>query len=277
MVTGIQGTTCASPIKTQNEQPQKPKLNIALIDIFKKTYDSGCIDWDDLPDVSHGDITKRIIQEGLPNAEIDCFGESMIGSLDEILKNIHNGKKYDALNLSCGIDNKFSELSKAIGKPITSENISENIDEVKKLINRSTKDKHTMQLKQIIEKLDEIADTGTKVYIAAGNERNKRLNLLTLSKKNNSVGALDLKGKKARFSNANSLVNKWEIGVFKIKQIKDSNGKIGFDYTGDGSIDIYADQTTAHYKRRSWKGIRGTSFSCPTALVNDLKEKEATN
>lgn len=257
--------------------------NIAIIDDFAKP--SVFIDFDFEPDVSHGNVVKRLIEEGLPTAKIDCFdyGGAGIGAqdwqntnihLDEILTKIKDGKKYDAINLSLGNAISFEELSKDMDVNITPENVAQKKDVIKKWLNspQSISPKIGI-IAEIINKLDKLSEKKVQVYVAAGNAGKDSFNILTIVNGAKVVGCLEKDGSKDSDSADNSLVNDWKLGVLNVKKLTDSSGRSGFDYTGDGSIDIYCDQTTSFIKWSNPFDISGTSFSAPKALVDDLKKK----
>lgn len=88
----------------------------------------------------------------------------------------------------------------------------------------------------------------------------------------NVVGALNTNKKKSKDSADNSLVTDWATGIFKIHKMRDTKGRVGFDYTGDGTIDISAERTTSEKKKPS-PYISGTSVAAPVSLVRGLKNK----
>lgn len=100
------------------------RKRIAIVDDF--TNKSVFIDADFKPDLTHGEVVSRFLEEGLPDAELVrfkghcikatddempsdeeniCFLRSISEQLDKILQDIKNGKTYDAINISLGFDN----------------------------------------------------------------------------------------------------------------------------------------------------------------------------
>src|SRR5699024_6942913 len=107
--------------------------------------------------------------------------------------------------------------------------------------------------------LERLSAKGVKIYISAGNKGKNYLNLYTLADNVNVVGATNSYGTaKTKFSNNNSLVNRWFKGVFSVKKIKDKDGQTGFDINEDGKIDILAKDTTSRLKIAA-ESIYGTS------------------
>lgn len=257
------------------QKPLQKNKDIAIVDDFK-TKDI-CIDFDFTPDVSHGEVVKRFIQEELPQANIDTFqitktnGATYAPALKSVLDKIQKGRKYDALNLSMSAPVDFTYLSKKVGKQITPDNVIQNADNIKKWIYSEKNDKTVIQLREALEQLDKISAGGVQIYVAAGNEGKNKFNLLNLAKNAKVVGSVNSKGQKTNFTEDNSFVKNWDLGSFSIKRAYDSKGKLGFDYTGDGSVDIYAEKTTSWFKFGSFSNIEGTSISCPRKLAKDLK------
>lgn len=265
---------------------KKPK--IAIMDNFEDK--SVFVDWDNKPDISHGDAVKRFIEEELPDAEIECFNnitmnekptlekaeesfKTLNENLNKVLKNIENGKKYDAINISQSSYIDIFLLSMQLNKTITPENISEHKDEIKKWLETVKTDGTGEQLKQIIKNFDKISSKGVPIYVGAGNKGSSMFNMYTLGNNNYSVGALDNNKEKTDFSADNSTITHWAKGVFDVKKITDKSNKTGFDFTGDGTIDIETKDTTAFFKIGASK-IMGTSFSTPKALIHDLKGQD---
>lgn len=272
-------------VKTPPDKTSGSNKKVAIIDDF--TTKSVFIDKDAKPDVAHGEVVKRFIQEGLPQAQIDCFGvkseegndaflKSANAGLDSIIKKINNGEKYDALNISFSATTYYSTISEQMGEEITPENIAQKKDAIKKWMENEKTDQGLIEIKEMIKKLDVISSKGVPVYICADQGKHQKtkgfqvFNLLTLTDNVKSVGLLNEKGDKSRYATDNSLITDWSQGEFKIQKKTDSDGKTGFDYTGDGTIDVYEEQTTSSSKKVNPKGLIGTSFSSPKALARDL-------
>ncbi len=254
-------------------------MRIAIIDDF--TNKSVFIDNDNNPDISHGQLVKRFIQEGLPNAQIESLDmnspHNISTQLDYILTNIKNGQKYDAINLSAGNDANIELLSQILDEKITPENLAKNKELIRNWyysIGDDCDNKDLVEIKESIQKLSEIASCGVPIYVAAGRNDKKTFNVMTLADNVNTVGALNSQGEKTEQLKDNSLINKWELGVFEIKKVKDKDNKKGFDFTGDGSIDVYNDETSSLLKTRNTQIMSGTSISAPRVLVKDLLKKE---
>ncbi|MBR5303990.1 MAG: hypothetical protein IKU37_04090 [Candidatus Gastranaerophilales bacterium] len=261
---------------------QKPAKNILVIDNFRS--DNIDINGDFLCDVSHGFVTSSMIEKNLPDAKVvkcHIFPEKGINQdfvvnrfdslLTSVLECIEKGKKFDAINLSLGFSAKYNVLSKKLGFNITPENIAENAQKV-----RNVMEKADNQLKVqcfsvkkvvgILEKMDKITSKGTKIYIAAGNSSDRCFNLLTLADNIVSVGGVDKKGNFVVYSDRNTLVNRFENGEVISKSV-DS----GFDFTGDGIADVKKEETSAFFNFATvFARFEGTSFATPRALVKDL-------
>lgn len=271
-------------VKRPVDKSNAPVKKIALLDDF--TNKSIYIDADDTPDLPHGEVVKRFIQEGAPNAKIEIFKmtASSDGSiraadvnraLDKVLEQIDKGEKYDALNISAGNYLSFAEVSKELGKSITPANLEQNSGSIKQLLFKQNTGERGIQLKAEFDKIEKISSKGVPIYMAAGNQGRDYFNMYSLAKGVRSVGSLESNGKKADFSADNQLVTKWVQGVFNITETYDSKGKAGFDFTGDGSIDIYSNNCSSPRPpfTRDTSELWGTSFSSPKALAQDLNIK----
>jgi len=171
-------------------------------------------------------------------------------------------------------DYDFDMLSISLRKKITPDNIKQNKSEIKNWFNTAAGGEKEVKIRDIIAKLDEISSRGVKIYISAGNKDNSHLNgfnLFSLVNNARVVGALDANKKKDKLSANDSLITNWETGVFKIRKFRDKNGKFGFDYTGDGTIDIYEDRTTSS-KKIPRPSLFGTSFATPKVLAGENKK-----
>ncbi|NLF82362.1 MAG: S8 family peptidase [Candidatus Gastranaerophilales bacterium] len=275
----------------KGEQPSDKQKRIAIVDDF--TNKSVFIDADFKPDLTHGEVVSRFLEEGMPDAELVrfnghciqatddempsdeeniCFLRSISEQLDKILQDIKNGKTYDAINISLGFDVDFAPYSESFG--VSLQNIASDKKIIKDwILSPEAQKEHEgwKELGNLIKKLDSISANNIPIYIAAGNKGANFYNLFDLGDNSITVGSLNKKGKKANFSARNSAVDRWEQGVFDIKHITDKNSKIGFDYTGDGTVDITDDKTTAWWKLPNPFKLLGTSVSTPKAIVRDLK------
>ena len=83
-----------------------------------------------------------------------------------------------------------------------------------------------------------------------------------------TVGSLDKYGEPAYYSANNSLVSRWEKDSIKVKNTK---GGYTVD-TGFGRFFVDKNNTTGLFHLPRFKNIKGTSFSTPRALVEDMKK-----
>lgn len=273
--------------KAANKNAIAPKssankaLTVALVDDFSNTIPIGISSELSLSEI-HGNIGKRFLEEGLPKgSKIETFNTNIandnVNSFDEIdkalnkiLENMKKGKKYDAIDLPAADYISFENLSKLLGKNITSQNVAEYKKEIRKLMFN----KFSIEEGKVLKKLDEISDRGVPIYTAAGNEGKDFFNMFSLANKINVVGALDKDGQKTQFSADNKLVTDWQPGIFDITEKCDSTSKCGFDYTGDGSIDLYSGKTAPYIIIDYGNTIKGTSFSTSIALTKQFKSKK---
>ena len=244
---------------------------IAVIDEYR--YPVVKIDCDNKPDMIHGEAVEAFIKKGLPNAQIHRFDTnldeiSIKNALDKIIK---SGIKYNAINISKSSDIKISDLAALIGLDINAQNLKDNKELIKERFFASSF-QEAKDIKDIINNLELLASQGVKIYVSAGNKGKDYLNLYTLADNINVIGAANKYGvSKSNFSCDNSLVTRWCKGIFKIKKVKNSDGKTAFDINEDGKADISAIDTTSKLKFPK-RYIFGTSFAAPNALVSDLKK-----
>ncbi len=265
----------------KTEVVQKNIKNIWVVDNFE--YSGVDINGDLLADVSHGFVTSSIIEKGLPFANVfkknifqnssnDSVAKRLDFVLDSALKKIKKGEKIDAINLSIGFDVPYESLSLEVGKKLTPENIKEHSKSIKSFMKRrrsfKIKTRPMKRLAKVLDKMDSLSAKGVKIYVASGNSYDMKFNLLTLADDIVNVGALTKRGKKALYSDKNSLINRWEKGVVTPKRA----GR-GYDITDDGLVDVKKDETTALFRINwPWLGIDGTSFAAPRAIVKDFSK-----
>ncbi len=259
-------------------------LNILVIDGFKKNHVR--IDIDATPDIPHGVLVSKIIETGLPNANVYkksvTVGEDIKKSTDsivgELFKEIREGKTYDAVNCSTGNEITFPDLSAAMGTVINAENIAKNAKMVKdflrncpdEILNKYNSAQNIKSSMEYVNLLDSLSARGTKVYVSGGNNGNYSLNLLSLVDNSICVSSLNNEGKKAFYSSSNSLVNRFEKDNIRIKKV---NGGYVLD-TGYGDVFVDRKNTTSLCHIPSLRKLRGTSFAPPKALVKDFNSSK---
>lgn len=291
LVTGLSATVLKTGMKQEikvvdrlvnkSELVQKNVKNIWVIDNFQ--YPAVDVNGDLLADVSHGFVTSSIIEKGLPFANVfkknifqkashDSVAKRLDLVLDSALHKIKKGEKIDAINLSMGYSVPYESLSIEMGMKLTPENIKEHSKAVKSIMKKRRsfriKTEPMKRLAKVLDKMDSLSAKGVKIYIASGNSYDLKFNLLTLADDVVSVGALTKRGKKACYSDRNSIINRWEKGVVSPKRAGN-----GFDITGDGIADVKKNETTALFRINwPWLGFDGTSFASPRAIVKDLSK-----
>lgn len=260
----------------------KPK-NFIVFDNFYKSNVK--IDNDMIPDVPHGVVISKIIENGIPNANIKKISipseEESSDTLDlqnlfsGIFKDLKSGKKYDAMNLSLGHLIEFDEFSNQTGLNITQTNIASKVRMIKEYIKSHQQKKlvnfknDTIDLKTLTKELDvfdSLSSNGVKIYVAGGNNGEKVFNLLSLINNSVTVGSKGLMWGKAWYTANNSLIKRWEDGSLNVR-----NTFNGFSVTEEMKSDIPYNKTTALIKFPHMPQNRGTSFATPKAIVNDFK------
>lgn len=260
---------------------QNKTKHYAIIDSYsQKTVD---VDGDKIPDTSHGEVVEKVIRDRHPGVKISRYDtasdkykhaldqKKTMNALDDIYDRIKSGEHFDGVNLSASSDVRIKSLNRYTDPdhPISKDNISENEAKLRNN-DRYKSNLEYWKTDKVINKLEKVTSEGVPVYTAAGNDGPKNYNQYGLAKGVTQVGALGVDGKKHPSSADNSDVKRWAQGEVEIKSVKDSSGKIkGYDYTGDGKMDISADKTSGKGKTFKPKKIFGTSFSTPKALSED--------
>lgn len=214
--TATNTTTGKTTSSTTSSKPatSDKKYTIAVVDFCDNADSDIDLDGDGKGDMAHGNVVASMIKANFENSDVYTFditqnsagttNERLVASLESILEEIKSGScKYDALNLSLSSRITYSDLSKALGKTITKDNVSQYSSEIRNwLINQGSKNGYTTTAK-VVQLLEQIEAAGCDIYIAAANVNDgtdDELNLYTLAKSTTSVGALSKSGGKASFS-----------------------------------------------------------------------------
>lgn len=179
---------------------------IGIIDVFKKNglfFNSKS-----KPDKPHGELVKEIITNSAPHTEVTQY-EVKAKKIDgqfkfdhkSVLKQLKRVKeeKFDYLNLSLCFPHEY----KAGGKSFNPDELHypEIVSQLKGNMPKG--------VKNIIDEIETIADSGTEVYISSGNGHNI-FNLLSLSRNTHTIGALDKQAKSpVPYFTDNSLVENY--------------------------------------------------------------------
>lgn len=249
---------------------------ILILDCFYKNNVK--IDKDFVEDVAHGKIVSGIIENGLPNADVykknikysDLENnDSMVTHITKpLIKELKEGKTYDAINLSISAEMPFTTLSKRFGKEINPENIQENAITLKKFLreNREKLSDTADAAISLVDCMDSISANGTKIYVSAGNGGKDKFNLLALIDNAVNVGSVDNKGYVKKFSEDHSLINRWVHDDLPLTTVKD-----GYTIdTGDDKIFINKKNCSGLFHIRKKENLDGTSFAAPKAIIHDL-------
>lgn len=254
----------------------QPKT-FAIIDSFnKKNVD---IDSDEKPDVSHGEIVEKMLLTEQPDAKIIRYDVShdkvpgatnpdrVYDALTDVARRIDSGEKIDGVNYSASDDQKINIIGIWVKGRLTKNNIADKKEEIKNNF-------HKLPENKTVKALEKVASKGTPVYIPSGNKSSDNYNLLGVAKGVTQVGSTNDKGEKEKYSGNNSDVKTWAQGTYKVNFLKNDSGKItGYDYTGDGKMDLPAEESTTKGDidkiRDFGKSIKGTSYASPRALGRD--------
>ena len=278
---GSSSSSSGSTSATSNK-----KYTIAVVDFCDNSDSDIDLDGDGKGDMAHGNVVASMLKATFQNSDVYTFditknsagstNDRLVASLQSILDEIKSGScKYDALNLSLSSRITYSDLSKALGKTITKDNVSKYASEIRNwLVNQGSKNGYSTTAK-VVQLLEQIEAAGCDIYVAAANVNDgsdDELNLYTIATSTTSVGALNKSGSKASFSFNNSLIDKWALGEIEVKKVKDSNGNFaGYDINGDGKVDIGKSYTSGGSGLSTNAYLKGTSFASPYQLIQDLK------
>lgn len=274
----------------QDEEPQittpqaTDNFTVAVVDYCDDSDSDIDLDGDGVGDMAHGNVVAHLIEATFRNSDVWTFditqnskystNERMIASLQTIVNELKDGScQYDAVNLSLSSRITYSDLSAALGKNITKDNVAQYQQEIRNwLLTKGASNGYTTTAK-VVQLLEEIESLGADVYIAAANVNDgtdDELNLYSIANNTTTVGANDRTGSKASFSFKNSLIDTWALGEIEVKKIKDSSGNLkGYDLNNDGVVDIDGSYTSGG-KNSSNAYLRGTSFASPYRLIQEL-------
>ncbi|OGH99377.1 MAG: hypothetical protein A2104_07920 [Candidatus Melainabacteria bacterium GWF2_32_7] len=235
------------------------------------------IDGDSIPDLSHEETISRIVKATCPDIQIKPFKieghknnpdyfdlDQALEKLSEISEIVENGEKIDAVNVSLGKEILINTFRECTGLPVNGENIINYKDQIREWLKNPSiplavktiidfkepgKSGRMIQefktINKIIDAIEQITDKGVPVYIGAGNEGPEYFNILALAKGSIPVGALDAKSNKKSFSADNSLINRFEQGIYNISAVTDKdNTIIGYDLTGDNKPEVLANEVS---------------------------------
>ena len=264
-----------------------PKTIVVVDDFVHKDV---TVDCDFIGDISHGEVSSFLLEQGLPNANIlkrNIFPPRrrakkapVLENLDTLcrsmLNDIREGKKFDAINLSLGFSIPYPVISREFGKQITPENIRYYAKDIKQYLKTNPDKEFSVIasypksiLASVLDKLDTLSSKGVKIYHAGGNSSDSHVCFLSLVDDVFNVGALDKRGRQAIYSNKSSLVNRWENGVVK-SEMKEE----GYDITGDGKVDVPFKRATSWFKlQMPYMKLEGTSFAVPRAIIKDFSQE----
>lgn len=253
--------------------PVKTSLNptVALVEKFDgKVVD---IDGDNIPDLSHGDLLFRMSRSIYPEASIKKYAinstsadpyefdvDTLCLQLNKLSKDIAKGEKISAVNLSLSKDIDIDFLRNCSNISITRENLSDKRAELrnwfknpklslqaKTLINYKSKNNKSSEnieeefrkINNVLESIESITRKGVPVYTAAGNKGPEFINIFNIANGVIPVGANNTRGEILGLSGNNSLVNRYEQGIYNVSEIQEKSGKtIGYDITGSGKTEV---------------------------------------
>lgn len=218
-------------IKETNIVPKK----IIQVDTFSGTHN---IDYGGNIGFHHGEIVRKHIERNNPIADIETVNitdfstkeisdEAYIMTLEDILQRISNGEKIDVINCSFGADFKPDTD--------TDEDAMHSSSAITDIINKKFS---TDSSNKIIQLLEQITKTGTRVVFAAGNEGKDYISLEFGAKGIDVVGAINDNGSVCDFSSARNFAFHYEKGRYSYKA-----NRYGINITGKPGVDFSYENT----------------------------------
>lgn len=226
-------------------------------------------------------------QEMLENPD-ENFGFDKRSGLKKLAKDVENGARYDAINLSMGEVVRIEDLALVTKLPLTRNNLAQYKDKVREWFKKSKLPSIKKENEQL-ESIEKITAKGIPFFISGGNSGKDCVNLLSFAKGATTVGAL-IGDNKADYSANNSLVTEWGQGDYIINRIEDKKGKLaGYNITDSFKNDVPVRETSI--KKDPFEGddspnnnkvlrnifatevISGTSYASPSAVGKYLRKK----
>lgn len=271
---------------------------IMVIDRFSGPENFIDINGDRIPEISHGDVIVKILEKFVdPSAifRIDIIGPSYLEALSDAALYIKNTPDTEwVVNFSQQtFGTTLAGLREVTGiAELTPENLREHKQNIRAALNNLFKRYMTQSgaltvLEQTyvanwgsVMRLDEMADAGAVIYVAAGNEGADQVNLFSLAKGTITIGSSDLENtaKPAAYCPAHTLVDRLDKGFFPIREIRNAYGVSGFNFTGGNTPDIAYEMvynSTIQQELKRYRlaetyqsppddyGLWGTSFAVP--------------
>ena len=231
---------------------------IVVIDQFKKKTvdidgDQRMFSEESKADISHGEAVVAHLKMALPQAHIVCIESEKTDDrklLAELLKLKKSGHQIDAINLSRAIAHLTltpSQWTAMTGVKVTKENLLEIRKEVKAKIAELSKIKYSpfAGAHRTIVGLERLAANGVKVYIGAGNDGPEFISAYNFAEGTFGVRAVDANKIPSEYSAHNQLLNRTARGDFNSVPIRDNGRTLGYDITGDGTLDVRAARTSS--------------------------------
>lgn len=229
------------------------------------------IDGDSLPDLSHAEVIKRILEAYLPKAKITVKNpnEFVYTQKTDILTLVQRALQwcldegFDYINLSNGPAYHYSRVQ-VLHKKMTPENLlklkprfrQENLEGVFSKYPDTSK---------IIALLDELVKAGTRLFVSASNDAGT-FNLLHMAEGTDNIGGMTMAYKPVVGFSDNTLLNNYSKAVFNVYKLKR-----GYDITGDGKVDVLNKEVSGQGKAKVMpEKYCGKSSKTTLATANDI-------
>lgn len=263
------------------------------------------IDKDGKGDYTHGKMVEKFLKIFKPLAQVKFFQvkkhppEYYKVNDHDLLKVLKEARDYvkahpvKAVNLSLGNSLEIDEIKQLTGyklkdtilskkdraklqhyyRQVFEKNFSKPIPEDKEL----TEHEETILTSRIIKVLEDIAATGTPIFIAAGNLGKTTLNLFNLARGSHAVGSVGISDNISAFSPEHNFLE-YARGEFLVNQLI-INGKIaGYNLTGGFDIEITPEELSNtnkdlnHYYGQDFIGKNVQDYLISKEDFNYLKD-----
>ncbi len=252
---------------------------MAIIDVFSSFGDYKIGKKVKIP---HGKIVSKFATAGLDDkVGVLAFDttprgksewQAMQDALEDLVEIVKKGSDVKALNLSVGVNADYEKISNTVGDIVNKNNVEQFKTKILEKLKKSKipKDQNTVGM---INAINELVDNGVQVFSASGNNNGIGIDLLSLSNAQHIVKANDYSNATQAFSNAAAKgIHNFEMIYDKAGNLTGlTNGTISFDASDIPNMPKPSKLLGKIFQEKN-ATIKGTSFSCPSALNEYLKQ-----
>ena len=272
---GTVNSNVLSANKSLTTKKQKAEFNVAIIDSFSPSASPAIdLNGDGINDTSHGGETShgKLIETYITAnskkpvlfLEVDKDKNKGLGaSFAELISKIDSGVEIDAINISQSIglyDNSNNLVRKNPSDidlaqqiyPNDPKKVEQFLGNIAKGVLKNPNSPERKQIldvfkrspatKKVLANYEQLIQVASKrnipIYVSGSNNK-YQINPLSLFEPVICLGASNAKGAQENYySSIVSPVDKYAQGTYNIYKVKSNENKTGYDFTGDGKIDI---------------------------------------